>query len=315
LSLINSYFYNLKFTKHLNPIQYISNSYSNDYRFGFNGKEKDDEVYGSNNYIDFGERGYDPRTGRFSSVDKLWKKYPNESNYSFTSNKPIVFAENDGKDKIYYLEVIQKDGTKVTVATYREVNKTIKLHTETGTGDDGMGGNTRAFFTDTKQTITLDLRNSKTSISDETSDYSSKYSLIDGMRKIMTGTSKDQQPGGINWTSETGQSEENRVASTNVRSESIDKLINAVTKMANGGPVELTLSGITKFAKEGIETGKDVKDGVEAVTGDSGKTEGSMDFKDSRGRYSQGSYENKEDSINERKKHEGEKVRVYPKTN
>jgi len=38
---------------------------SEDYRYGFNGKEKDDEVKGSGNSLDFGARMYDSRLGRW----------------------------------------------------------------------------------------------------------------------------------------------------------------------------------------------------------------------------------------------------------
>jgi RHS repeat-associated protein len=40
-----------------------------DYRFGFNGKESDDEVSGQGNQYDYGFRVYNPRIGRFLSVD------------------------------------------------------------------------------------------------------------------------------------------------------------------------------------------------------------------------------------------------------
>ena len=43
------------------------------YRFGFNGMEKDDEVKGSGNQYDYGFRIYDPRLGRFLSVDPLFQ--------------------------------------------------------------------------------------------------------------------------------------------------------------------------------------------------------------------------------------------------
>ena len=45
------------------------------YRFGFNGKENDNEVKGSGNSIDFGARIYDPRLGRFLSIDPDAQKY------------------------------------------------------------------------------------------------------------------------------------------------------------------------------------------------------------------------------------------------
>ena len=48
-----------------------------DYRYGFNGKENDDEVKGEGNQQDYGMRIYDPRLGRFLSVDPFnaaWEK-------------------------------------------------------------------------------------------------------------------------------------------------------------------------------------------------------------------------------------------------
>jgi RHS repeat-associated protein len=45
------------------------------YRYGFNGKENDNEVKGVGDQIDYGMRVYDPRVGRFLSVDPLTKDY------------------------------------------------------------------------------------------------------------------------------------------------------------------------------------------------------------------------------------------------
>ena len=39
------------------------------YRYGFNGKENDNEVKGTGNQIDYGARIYDGRLGRFLSVE------------------------------------------------------------------------------------------------------------------------------------------------------------------------------------------------------------------------------------------------------
>jgi len=47
------------------------------YRYGFNGKENDNEVKGSGNQQDYGMRIYDPRLGRFLSVDPLYREYGN----------------------------------------------------------------------------------------------------------------------------------------------------------------------------------------------------------------------------------------------
>jgi len=76
------------------------------YRYGFNGKENDTEVKGESNQQDYGMRIYDPRLGRFLSVDPLTKKYPWYTPYQFAGNMPIWAVDLDGlepatTDKIY----------------------------------------------------------------------------------------------------------------------------------------------------------------------------------------------------------------------
>jgi RHS repeat-associated protein len=75
---------------------------SEKFRYGFNGKEKDDEVKGSGNHIDFGARGYDPRKGRWLSVDPLAMKYPQLSPFNFVGNMPIIAVDPDGR-YIYFV--------------------------------------------------------------------------------------------------------------------------------------------------------------------------------------------------------------------
>ncbi len=55
------------------------------YRFSFNGKEKDDETYGGSNEYDYGDRIYNPRLGRWLSLDPLIAKYAYLSPYNFVS--------------------------------------------------------------------------------------------------------------------------------------------------------------------------------------------------------------------------------------
>jgi len=76
---------------------------SNKYRYGFNGKEKDDEIKGEGNSIDFGARMYDSRLGRWLRPDPLDKKYPYESSFSAFGNNPILYVDPDGRDIIIYL--------------------------------------------------------------------------------------------------------------------------------------------------------------------------------------------------------------------
>lgn len=67
------------------------------YRFGFNGQEKDDEVKGVGNSLDFGARIYDSRLGRWLSLDPLQRKYPGLSAYQYANNNPVYFIDIEGK--------------------------------------------------------------------------------------------------------------------------------------------------------------------------------------------------------------------------
>jgi RHS repeat-associated protein len=66
------------------------------YRYGFNGKEKDDELKGSGNSYDFGDRIYDPRLGRWLAVDGRQELYVPIAPYAFAINNPIIFIDKDG---------------------------------------------------------------------------------------------------------------------------------------------------------------------------------------------------------------------------
>ena len=66
------------------------------YRYGFQGQEKDDEIKGFGNSINYKYRMHDPRVGRFFAVDPLTAKYPHYTPYSFSGNKVIAFVELEG---------------------------------------------------------------------------------------------------------------------------------------------------------------------------------------------------------------------------
>ena len=72
------------------------NGSTGDYRYGFNGMEKDDEVKGESNSLDFGARIYDPRVGRFLSLDPKASTYPWQSPYVFAANNPINLIDENG---------------------------------------------------------------------------------------------------------------------------------------------------------------------------------------------------------------------------
>ncbi len=67
-----------------------------DYRYGFQGQEKDDEVKGEGNSLNYTFRMHDPRVGRFFAVDPLTAKYPYYSPYQFSGNRPIDMIGLEG---------------------------------------------------------------------------------------------------------------------------------------------------------------------------------------------------------------------------
>lgn len=76
-------------------------TYAGDYRFGFNGQEKDNEIKGIGNSLSFKHRVYDSRLGKFLSVDPLSSSSPWNSTYSFASNKPISGIDLAGLEYYY----------------------------------------------------------------------------------------------------------------------------------------------------------------------------------------------------------------------
>jgi len=98
------------------------------YRFGFNGKEKVDEVYGDANAYDFGARLYDPRLGRWLAVDPLAGKFSHLSPYNYTSNNPIYYVDVDGRDIWIGFEATQGKSaghTTIMYTTYEKVQVTV----------------------------------------------------------------------------------------------------------------------------------------------------------------------------------------------
>jgi|GEM_PF-6024521 len=95
---------------------------TNSYRYGFNEKEKDDEIYGEGNAYDFENRIYDPRLVHWLSIDKLQAKRPGESPYLYTGGNPIYFIDPNGQDRIKYYVVIDETTGNTLVSTEKILN-------------------------------------------------------------------------------------------------------------------------------------------------------------------------------------------------
>ncbi len=75
---------------------------SDKYRYGFQGQEKDDELKGDGNSLNYEFRMYDPRIGRFFAVDPLTRQYPHYTPYSFSGNRVIDAIEFEGlEEKVF----------------------------------------------------------------------------------------------------------------------------------------------------------------------------------------------------------------------
>ena len=101
------------------------------YRFGFNGKEDDNEAKGLGNWQDYGLRIYDPRLGKFASVDPLARDYPWNATYSFAEDSPIKYIDLDGGEK--KVPETAKTETIIRVTTEYKVTVGIQLSAASST--------------------------------------------------------------------------------------------------------------------------------------------------------------------------------------
>jgi|GEM_PF-2006077 len=82
----------------LDDRQWYASNDSSGYRYGFNGMERDNQISGQGNNLDFGARIYDSRLGRWLSMDPLSVKYPALNPFNFVANMPIIAVDPDGRD-------------------------------------------------------------------------------------------------------------------------------------------------------------------------------------------------------------------------
>jgi RHS repeat-associated protein len=67
-----------------------------DYRYAFNGMEYDPEVSGDGNSYTTEFRGYDPRLGKWKSLDPLMISFPYASPYVGFANNPVFYVDPNG---------------------------------------------------------------------------------------------------------------------------------------------------------------------------------------------------------------------------
>ncbi|MCX6232917.1 MAG: hypothetical protein NTZ33_15415 [Bacteroidetes bacterium] len=124
---------------------YISNFITTECRFGFNGKEKDDEVKGNNNSYDLGARIYDPRIGKMLSPDPKEIEYPWQTTYAYYGNSPISQLDFNGEGDYYNKngKHLGSDGKTVTVGEGKDAKQVPddKVYTADEKNKDGTFSN------------------------------------------------------------------------------------------------------------------------------------------------------------------------------
>jgi RHS repeat-associated protein len=93
------------------------------YRYGFNGKEKEDGGEFGETHYDYGFRIYNPTIGRFLSVDPLTQSYPELTPFQYASNSPIMNIDLDGLEGVKSIDNESKKVTVTVTVNYVEKDK------------------------------------------------------------------------------------------------------------------------------------------------------------------------------------------------
>ena len=107
------------------------NGSTSGYRYGFNGMEKDPEWNGEGNSYTTEFRQYDPRVGRWLSLDPLMAQFPDVSAYVAYSNNPIYFIDPTGLAPV--------DPGKGNKKALKEDNNRLGMWAQSSSGSFGEG--------------------------------------------------------------------------------------------------------------------------------------------------------------------------------
>ena len=234
-------------------------SASQSYRYGFNGKENDNEVKGVGNQQDYGMRIYDSRLGKFLIVDPLTRKFPMLTPYQFSSNSPIANVDLDGLEALAYTYVNYQfhgsNGKLLVTKEFqvrdraREVSSTTDFAKWILTGESKQG--ISILYTKTVDRLGADGKTIT-----ETKVLGELYIPAKG----------DTRKGGFYFSAEggvSGNSNGNSLSGGENNMISIGLLLSAAGFPAEGGEAE-NMDQFVKIIKEG---GKDLKKLMEAAEG------------------------------------------------
>jgi RHS repeat-associated protein len=240
--------------------------------------ERDDEVKGQGNSLDFGARIYDPRVGRWLSSDPSASKQPSFSPYKAFLNNPLVYIDPDGRTEYETIIINDADGNFLAKA-FREVSSNVmsgglvKL-------DDGGGGYTDASVGYDYRTVTVMQLQDDGSIKVMSKDVEmlkqngpKDYEYFGFKKKkgtiyncnIFKDPNGMKMEGGVNYVTKDGGSSPSEFTSkTNVETKDISDLMDAVGALPLG---KLSGFGADRFKDlfSIIEKAIEVKDRLEKV--------------------------------------------------
>ena len=129
------------------------NGNNGDYRYGFNGMEKDDEITGiTGSHLDFNARIYDSRLGRFLSLDPLAREYPSQSDYAAFNNNPIIYVDPTGKGGELVITGENTAVLKINIVLYSDVVSETELQAlKSATLDYAENNLSKGFILNTKE--------------------------------------------------------------------------------------------------------------------------------------------------------------------
>jgi RHS repeat-associated protein len=111
---------------------------SDSYRYGFQGQEKDDELKGEGNSLNYTFRMHDPRIGRFFARDPLEMSYPHNSPYAFSENRVIDGVELEGLE---FEDLKPSYGFKLTLSVTNKVKVNASIYGALTNNIHGFGLN------------------------------------------------------------------------------------------------------------------------------------------------------------------------------
>lgn len=197
--------------------------------------------------IDFGARIYNPRIGRWLSVDPLQKMYPFESPYVYVSNNPLIYIDLGGKSKWYIVNVYNEITNERQSIIVKLDDVTLKRQNVTHPGvidAQDTYYNVGWYDVNLVQNITIKKDGSKVvePVSEQLgqlrfeNDPILDWFGINDTQEDVNEEIQDQKlgPGGVMWTSSEGGGQETRKASSysEVKPENIDLLLSTVTALS-----------------------------------------------------------------------------------